>query len=156
MSWRESFIFISKCKTAKWSKITDWLTSIKEKTILDGKAREEYQKIKEHDQYVLENIEVFQKHLCSYLVNYTKDKARTDVLSEKEVCAFESYRAILHKHLNISEERRLDVEARVLNPGAQKVKKTFQLRYRNGVKINHGLWKLDFAMSTNSFRKTEA
>ena len=72
---------------------------------------------------MLENIEVFQKHLYSYLLNYTKDKARTDVLSGKEVGAFESYRTILHKNLNISEERRLDVEVRVLNPRRAKSEK---------------------------------
>ena len=88
-----------------------------------GTAREEYRKTKEHDQYVLENINVFQKHLYSYLLNYTTDKARTDVLSGKEVGAFESYRTILHKNLNISEERRLDVEVRVLNPRRAKSEK---------------------------------
>ena len=116
MSWHESFISVLKCKTAKWSKITDWLKSKHDKRILNGAAREEYRKTKEHDQYVLEHFEVFQKHLYSYLLNYIKDKARNDVLSGKEVGAFESYRPILHKNLNISEERRLDVEARVLNP----------------------------------------
>ena len=72
---------------------------------------------------MLENIKVFQKHLYSYLLNYTKDKTRIHVLSGKEVGAFESYRAVLHKNLNISEERRLDVEARVLNPRRAKSEK---------------------------------
>ena len=51
-----------------------------------------------------------------YLLDYTKGQARIDVLSNKELGAFESYRVILHKGLNISDERRLDVEAKVLNP----------------------------------------
>ena len=62
------------------------------------------------------HFEVFQKHLYRYLLDYTKEKARIDGRSNKEDGAFESYRAILHRGLNISDERRFDVVARVLNP----------------------------------------
>ena len=50
------------------------------------------------------------------MLDYTKDQARVNILAVKEAGVFESYRGILHKGLNISDERRLDVEARVLNP----------------------------------------
>ena len=49
-------------------------------------------------------------------MDFTKDKARTDVMAGKEQGVFESYRKIMHKGLQISEGRRLDVEAKVLNP----------------------------------------
>ena len=39
-----------------------------------------------------------------------------NILAGKEAGVFESYKGILHKSLNISDESRLDVEARVLNP----------------------------------------
>ena len=51
-----------------------------------------------------------------YLLDYTKGKARTEILSNREHLIFESYRLILHRGLHINDERRLDVEAKVLNP----------------------------------------
>ena len=60
MSWHERVFSMLKCKTATWSKFTDWLTSRKEKRIPDGTAREEYRKTKEHDKYVLEKKQFFQ------------------------------------------------------------------------------------------------
>ena len=123
LSWHESFSTMLTCKTTKSQKITEWLKIIKEKRIMDGTAKDEYKKSSMPDDYILENLEVFQKHLYKYLLDYTKDKARSDVLAGKEKGAFESYRAILHKCLNISEERRLDVESRVLNPRRAKGEK---------------------------------
>ena len=79
---------------------------------MDGTAKDEYKKSSMPDDYILEN-----------LLDYTKDKARSDLLAVKEKGAFESYRAILHKCFNISEERRLDVESRVLNPRRAKGEK---------------------------------
>ena len=112
-----------KCKTPKWMQVIEWLKGRKEKRIMDGMAKEEFKKVPGHDAYVLDNLEIFQKHLYKYLLDYTKDKARSDVLAGKEKGVFEAYRAILHKCFNISEERRLDVEARVLNPRRAKSEK---------------------------------
>ena len=50
------------------------------------------------------------------MLDYTKGKARTEILSNRENGVFESYRLILHRGLSINDERRLDVEAKVLNP----------------------------------------
>ena len=123
MSWHESFASMLRCKSSKWDKVIEWLKSRREKRILDGQAKAEYEKVTNADEYVLSNFENFQKHLYRYLLDFTKDKARTDVLVNKESGVFESYRAILHKGLNISEERRLDVEARILNPRRAKNEK---------------------------------
>ena len=76
-----------------------------------------------YDKYVEEYFETFQKFLYRYLLEYTKDQARVNILAGKEAGVFESYRGILHKGLNISDERRLDVEARVLNPRRAKNEK---------------------------------
>ena len=59
---------------------------------------------------------MFQRHLYRYLLDYTKEKARLEVLANKEPGVFETYRAMFHRGLTMSDERRLDVEARVLNP----------------------------------------
>ena len=56
-------------------------------------------------------------------MEYTKEKARVEVLANNEPGVFETYRAILHRGLSISDGRRLDVEARVLNPGRAKSEK---------------------------------
>ena len=74
-----------------------------------------YDQVHGQDKYVEENFETFQKFLYRYLLDYTKDQARVNILAGKESRVFESYTVILHKGLNISDERRLDVEARVLN-----------------------------------------
>ena len=109
LSWHESFSAMLKCKTPKWMQVIEWLKGRKEKRIMDGTAKEEFKKVSGHDAYVLDNLKIFQKHLYKYLLDYTKDKARSDVLAGKEKGVFEAYRAILHKCFNISEERRLDV-----------------------------------------------
>ena len=67
------------------------------------------------DQYIEDNVEIFQKHLYRYLLDYTNEKARAEVLANKDPGVLETYRAILHRGLNISDERRLDVEATVFN-----------------------------------------
>ena len=75
------------------------------------------------DKYIEENFGVFQRHLYRYFLDYTKEKARLEVLANKEPWVFETYRAILHKGLNINDERRLDIEAKVLNPRRAKTEK---------------------------------
>ena len=62
--------------------------------------------------------------MYKYLLDYTKDKARIDVLANKEGGAFEAYRILVHKALGINDERALDVEAQVLNPRKAKSEKT--------------------------------
>ena len=49
--------------------------------------------------------------MYKYFLDCTKEKARSDTLAGKEKGAFKTYQAIFHKHLNISDERRLDVES---------------------------------------------
>ena len=58
-----------------------------------------------------------------YFLDFTKDKARMAILANKEAGAFEAYRALLHKALNVNDERALDVEAQVLNPRRAKSEK---------------------------------
>ena len=48
-------------------------------------------------------------------MDYTNDEQKLEVMAGKEKCVFEAYRNILHKDLNMNDEKRLDVEARVLN-----------------------------------------
>ena len=57
------------------------------------------------------------------MLDCTKDKARTEVLANKESDAFQSYLGILHRGFNVSNESRLDVEAKVLNPRRAKAEK---------------------------------
>ena len=57
-------------------------------------------------------------------MEYTKDKARMDVVANKEGGAFEAYRLLVDKALNISDERALDVEAAVFNRAAPNPRKT--------------------------------
>ena len=63
-----------RCKTTKWHKVIEWLKSRKEKRLLDGTAQEEYKKVGDHDVYILDNFETFQKHLYKYLLDYTKEQ----------------------------------------------------------------------------------
>ena len=58
-----------------------------------------------------------------YLLDNTKDQVRIEVLANKEAGVFETYRSILHKGFNVSDESLLDVEARVLNPRRPKNEK---------------------------------
>ena len=58
-----------------------------------------------------------------YLLDFTKKKVRTDILANKEVGVFAAYRMLLHKAMNVSDERALEVEAQVLNPRPAKSEK---------------------------------
>ena len=119
MPWHESFTSVLRLRSAKWGKIVDWLKAKRDNRVLDGQAEANflaYSKNHGPDEYIEKNFDLFSKHLCSYLVDFTKDKARVEVLANNEGGVFETYRLILHRGLNISDERRLDVEAKVLNP----------------------------------------
>ena len=83
-------------------------------------------------------MENFQKQLYRYLLDYMKDKARAEVLANKESGAFESCRGILHRGLNVSDKRRLDVEAKVLNPRRAKAEKDILSAYKVGDKTKIG------------------
>ena len=87
--------------------------------MLDGHAKADflaYSHAHGSDEYIEKNFDLFSKHLCRYLLDFTKDKARVEILANKDGGVFETYRSILHRGLSISDERRLDVEAKVLNP----------------------------------------
>ena len=75
--------------------------SRREKPILEGTAREEHLKTNEPDPYILANLEISQQHLYVYLLDYTKDQARAEVLSGKETGVFETYPSMVPKGLNI-------------------------------------------------------
>ena len=57
------------------------------------------------------------------MLDNTKDQVRIEVLANKEAGVFETYRSILDKGFNVSEERLIDVEAKVLNPKRPKNEK---------------------------------
>ena len=101
----------------------EWVRKRKEKLIVNGMAKSEFDKSPQYDKYISDNFEIFHRHLCRYFMDFTKDKARTDVMAGKEQGFFESYRQIMRKGIQISEERRLDVEAKVLNPRRAKKEK---------------------------------
>ena len=126
-SWHESFISMLTCKTPKWQIILDWLKSRKEQKIHTGTALAEFREYAKQygikDTSVETHFDQYQKQLYRYLLDYTKEKQRMDVMAMKEKGVFEAYRTILHKGLNISEEKRLDVEAKVLNPRKAKTEK---------------------------------
>ena len=56
-----------------------------------------YAQVNGSDKNIEDNFETFQKHLCRYLLDYTKEMAN------KEPGVLETYRAILHRGLNIRE-----------------------------------------------------
>ena len=119
LAWHESFTSMLRMKTARWMKLVEWIKSRREKRIPISGGKAEYEKLKGSalfDPYILEYFDVFQRHLYKYLLDCTKDKARIDVLANKEGGAFEAYRILVHKALGINDERALDVEAQVLNP----------------------------------------
>ena len=120
MPWHESFTSMLRLRSSKWAKIVEWLKTKREKRLVDGHAKDDYLAHsvahKSEDEYIEKHFAVFQTHLYRCLLDHTNDQARVNILAGKETGIFESYRCILHKGLNIRDERRLDVEARVLNP----------------------------------------
>ena len=126
LAWHESFTSMLRLRSTKWTKIIDWLKVRREKRLYDDKAKAEFmehQKTRDPDPYIEKNFELFTKHLYRYLLDNTKDQVRIEVLANKEAGAFETYRSILHKGLNVSDERLIDVEAKVLNPRRAKTEK---------------------------------
>ena len=97
-----------------------------EKRIPNRDAKAEYDKVIRtplFDQYVADNLDTFQRHLCRDVFDFLKEKARSDVLANKEADVFEVYRLIFHEGLTVSDERALDIEAQVLNPRRPKSEK---------------------------------
>ena len=85
-----------KMRSTKWM-VVDWIKSRREKRVPAGSAKAEYDKLEQtssqlFDKYVSENLDVFQSHLYRHLLDFTKDKARTDILANKEVGVFERQR----------------------------------------------------------------
>ena len=55
-----------------------------EKRIPSGDAKAEYDKVIRtpfFNQYVADNLGTFQRHLYRYILDFTKEKARSDVLA---------------------------------------------------------------------------
>ena len=127
MVWHETFTSMLRLRSPKWGQVVEWLRSKREKRLSDGQAKADYIAYAAahgaEDKYVEENFGLFQRHLYRYLLDYTKEKARLEVLANKEPGVFETYCAILHKGFNINDERRLDIEAKVLNPRKAKTEK---------------------------------
>ena len=72
LNWHDSFTLMLRTNSIKWGKVVDWLKSRKEKRIVDGAAKAEYEKIVEPDKYILENFDIFQRHMYRYLLDCTK------------------------------------------------------------------------------------
>ena len=89
-------------------------------------------------------------------MDFTKDKARTDVMAGKEQGVFEPYRQIMHKGLQISEERRLDVEAKVLNPRRAKNEKDVFTAIQEWRQDRRGWWSLATRTFTSCWQKKTA
>ena len=100
-----AFASMLTCKTTKWEAIMEWVRKRKEKRIVKGLAKSYLDKSPQYDKYISDSFEIFQKHFCRYLMDFTKDKARTDVMAGKEQGVFESYWQIMRKWLQISEEQ---------------------------------------------------
>ena len=126
LPWHESFTSMLRSRSTKWTKVVGWLTARREKRLQDDRAKAdfvEYQSTREPDEYIEKNFELFSKHLYGYLLDNTKDQARIEVMANKEVGVFETYRSIRHKGINVNDENLLDVEAKVLNPRRAKNEK---------------------------------
>ena len=77
VAWHESFTCMLKMKTTKWMKVVDWIKHRREKRIPSNNVKAEYDKLgltnpALFDKYVSENLEVFQRHLYRYLLDFTK------------------------------------------------------------------------------------
>ena len=106
----------------------EWIKCRREKGIPTAGAKAEYDKLEGtnpqiFDKYVSESLQVFHRHLFCYLLDFTKDNARIDILANNGVGAFEDYRTLLHKVLDVNGERALDLGAQVLNPRKAKPEK---------------------------------
>ena len=151
LAWHESFTSMMRMKTARWLKLVEWIKSRRKKRIPISGGKAEYGKLEpagyaQHalfDLYIFDNFDAFQGHLYRYLLDYTKDKARMDVLANKEGGAFEAYRFLVHKALGINDERALDVEAQVLNPRKAKSEKDVTAAFQE--LKNHKMWLVEAA-----------
>ena len=125
-SWHESFTSMLTCRTPKWQSLIDWLKSRKEKKLKDHVC-DEYKAwaIANScvDESVEANFELYQRQLYRHLMDYTKDKQKLEVMAGKEKGIFEAYRNILQKGFNVNDEKRLDIEAKVLHPRSAKNEK---------------------------------
>ena len=94
MAWHESFTSMLRARSTRWSKVVNWIKARREKKIQDDQAKGEfvtYQAgVKDPDIYIEKNFELFAKHLCRYLLDYTNDQVRIEVMANKEVGVFEA------------------------------------------------------------------
>ena len=118
-SWHESFTSMLTCRTPKWQGLIDWLKTRKDKKLKDN-VHNEYKTWAAAngcvDNFVEANFDLYQKQLYRHLMDYTKEKQKLEVMAGKEKGVFEAYRNIVYKGFNVNDEKRLDIEAKVLHP----------------------------------------
>ena len=74
MPWHESFMSMLRLRSAKRSKIIDWLKAKREKMLLDGQSKADflaYSQTHRSDEYIEKNFDIFSKHLYRYLLDFT-------------------------------------------------------------------------------------
>ena len=75
-----------RLRPSKWAKIIDWLKAKRDKRLIDGQAKEDdlaHAQAHGQDKYVEEQIETFQRFLYRFLVDYTKEQARMNILARE-------------------------------------------------------------------------
>ena len=122
--WHESFASMLTCKTTKWEVIMEWVRKRKQKRIINGMAKSEFDKSQQYDEYISDNFEIFQKHFYRYFMDFTKDKARKDL----RVLSADHGQRITKSPKSGGWTLRLKSSIRA----AQRTKRTSSWRFRNG------------------------
>ena len=81
-------------------KVVDWIRHRCETRTPPGGAKAECDKFEVarlpiFNKYVSEYQDAFQKHLYRYFLDFSKEKARTDIPANKDLGVFEAYRMLL-------------------------------------------------------------
>ena len=77
MPWHESFTSMLRFRSAKWTKIIDWLKAKREKMLLDGQSKADflaYSQTHRSDEYIEKNFDIFSKHIHRYLFESLKKR----------------------------------------------------------------------------------
>ena len=123
LSWHESFTSMLSCRSANWKKIIAFIVRLKEKRIKNIEHMKTLMLQEDDLDGVREYLEEYRKQLYRHLMDYTKDDLKVKLMTGGVDETFETYRATVHKGLNVSDDRILQVEARVLHPREAKDEK---------------------------------
>ena len=113
LAWHEGFTSMLYCRHSNWKKVVDGIRD-RQRDMRFKNADEFVKAI--NDPGVNKQAEEYQKQLYNHLLDALTGQPKSDLVAAGMDGVYETYRRIVHRGLNVTEDTILDVEAKVLQP----------------------------------------